>query len=144
MDDIPLGVLFLTLFILLLLSAFFSGSETGLMTLNRYRLRHLAEDRNHPGARRAQRLLQRPDRLIGVILLALPGPGLVVLSLGLATLAMLITLEIAIFGFFPGVSEPMAVQNMSMIFFFSAILLYILAFVAGFGHELLRMEEKKN
>ena len=69
MEDIPLGALFLALFILLLLSAFFSGSETGLMTLNRYRLRHLAEDARHPGARRAQQLLKRPDRLIGLILL---------------------------------------------------------------------------
>ena len=69
MEDIPLGALFLALFILLLLSAFFSGSETGLMTLTRYRLRHLAEDARHPGARRAQQLLKRPDRLIGLILL---------------------------------------------------------------------------
>ena len=57
MDDIHLGVLFLALFILILLSAFFSGSETGLMTLNRYRLRHLAE-KGHPGAQRAARLLE--------------------------------------------------------------------------------------
>ena len=69
MDNIPLGALFLALFILLLLSAFFSGSETGLMTLNRYRLRHLAEAGKNPGARRAQQLLKRPDRLIGLILL---------------------------------------------------------------------------
>jgi Mg2+/Co2+ transporter CorB len=69
LDNIPLSVLFLSLFFLLLLSAFFSGSETGLMTLNRYRLRHLAEDRQHAGARRAQDLLKRPDRLIGLILL---------------------------------------------------------------------------
>jgi Mg2+/Co2+ transporter CorB len=68
LDDIPLSVLFITLFILLLLSAFFSGSETGLMTLNRYRLRHLA-DKQHPGACRAQQLLEQPDRLIGLILL---------------------------------------------------------------------------
>ena len=68
MDAIPLSALFLALFILLLLSAFFSGSETGLMTLNRYRLRHLA-NKQHPGARRAQQLLDRPDRLISLILL---------------------------------------------------------------------------
>ncbi len=68
MDDIHLGVLFFALFILILLSAFFSGSETGLMTLNRYKLRHLA-DKGHPGAHRAARLLERPDRLIGLILL---------------------------------------------------------------------------
>ncbi|HDN69192.1 MAG TPA: DUF21 domain-containing protein, partial [Gammaproteobacteria bacterium] len=68
MDDTPLSVLFAALFFLILLSAFFSGSETGLMTLNRYRLRHLA-DKQHPGAMRAQKLLQRQDRLIGLILL---------------------------------------------------------------------------
>lgn len=68
MDDIPLSVLFGFLFFLIVLSAFFSGSETGLMTLNRYRLRHLARAR-HAGAVRAQKLLERPDRLIGIILL---------------------------------------------------------------------------
>ena len=68
MDDIPLGVLFGALFFLIILSAFFSGSETGLMTLNRYRLRHLARAR-HRGASRAEKLLERPDRLIGLILL---------------------------------------------------------------------------
>jgi Mg2+/Co2+ transporter CorB len=68
LDDTPLSVLFAALFFLILLSAFFSGSETGLMTLNRYRLRHLA-DKQHPGAMRVQKLLQRQDRLIGLILL---------------------------------------------------------------------------
>lgn len=61
----------------------------------------------------------------------------------MATLAMFITLEIAIFGFVPGLTDPMAVQNVSMIFFFAAIVLCILSFVAGFGHELLRMERDK-
>ena len=68
MDDIPLGVLFGVLFALILLSAFFSSSETGLMTLNRYRLRHQANAGNR-SAKRVNRLLKRPDRLIGVILL---------------------------------------------------------------------------
>jgi len=68
LDDIPLGVLFGALVFLIILSAFFSGSETGLMTLNRYRLRHLVRA-NHAGAVRAQKLLERPDRLIGLILL---------------------------------------------------------------------------
>jgi Mg2+/Co2+ transporter CorB len=54
--------------VLLALSAFFSGTETALMSLNRYRLRHLARS-GHRGARMAERLLQRPDRLIGLILL---------------------------------------------------------------------------
>ncbi|MDH3748328.1 MAG: HlyC/CorC family transporter [Gammaproteobacteria bacterium] len=53
---------------LLLLSAAFSGSETALMSLNRYQLRHKARQ-GHRGARLAERLLQRPDRVIGLILL---------------------------------------------------------------------------
>ena len=56
------------LFFLIILSGFFSGSETGLMSLNRYRLRHLA-DKKHKGAIRAQRLLDQPEKLIGLILL---------------------------------------------------------------------------
>ncbi len=68
MDDLPLSVLFGILVFLIILSAFFSGSETGLMTLNRYRLRHLVRAR-HRGAVRAHKLLERPDRLIGLILL---------------------------------------------------------------------------
>ncbi|HEX5513666.1 MAG TPA: HlyC/CorC family transporter [Gammaproteobacteria bacterium] len=68
MSDVPLSFLVGALFVLILLSAGFSASETGIMTLNRYRLRHLAKS-GHGGARRALRLLQRPDRLIGLILL---------------------------------------------------------------------------
>jgi Mg2+/Co2+ transporter CorB len=56
------------LVLLLLLSAFFSGSETALMSLNRYQLRHKARE-GHRGARLAETLLSRPDRLIGLILL---------------------------------------------------------------------------
>jgi Mg2+/Co2+ transporter CorB len=68
LDDIPLGSLYTALFILIILSAFFSSSETGLMAINRYRLMHLANS-GHRGARLAQKLLTRPDRLIGLILL---------------------------------------------------------------------------
>ena len=39
-----------------------------MMSLNRYRLKHLVK-KKHPGARRASKLLERPDRLIGVILI---------------------------------------------------------------------------
>jgi Mg2+/Co2+ transporter CorB len=68
MDQVPLSTLYLVLVMLLLLSAFFSGSETGLMAINKYRLRHLA-NQGHRGARLAQILLRKPDRLIGLILL---------------------------------------------------------------------------
>jgi Mg2+/Co2+ transporter CorB len=68
MQEVSMGSLVLTLVILLLLSGFFSSSETGLMAINKYRLRHLANS-GHRGARLAQKLLSRPDRLIGLILL---------------------------------------------------------------------------
>lgn len=68
MSEIPIGYLFGSLVFLIFLSAFFSSSETGMMSLNRYRLRHLVKQK-HRGAMRAASLLQRPDRLIGVILI---------------------------------------------------------------------------
>ena len=67
-DQAPLGLLVVLIVVLLVLSAFFSGTETALMSLNRYRLRHQARS-GHRGARVAEWLLQRPDRLIGLILL---------------------------------------------------------------------------
>jgi len=68
LNTIPVSVLLGILVILIVMSAFFSGSETALMSLNRYRLRHLVKQ-GHKGAIRTQNLLQRPDRLIGLILL---------------------------------------------------------------------------
>ena len=68
MEQISLSILWGALVVLLLLSGCFSGSETAMMRLNRYKLRHLAKAK-HPAAIRAQRLLERPDRLIGLILL---------------------------------------------------------------------------
>lgn len=68
MTHLSLEFLFSLLGILILLSAFFSGSETALMRLNRYRLLHLVKS-NHAGAKLAHTLLQKPDRLIGLILL---------------------------------------------------------------------------
>lgn len=68
MDDISTGVLFSLLILLLIISGYFSGSETGMMSLNRYKLRHLA-NQGHRGAKRVEKLLARPDRLIGLILI---------------------------------------------------------------------------
>jgi Mg2+/Co2+ transporter CorB len=68
MEEIPLSTLYIVLLVLLLLSGFFSSSETGLMAINKYRLRHLA-NMGHRGAKLAQILLRKPDRLIGLILL---------------------------------------------------------------------------
>lgn len=68
MDSIESNTLFGVLFLLIILSAFFSSSETSLMALNRYRLKHLI-NKNHRGAKRAARLLERPDQLLSVILI---------------------------------------------------------------------------
>ena len=68
MDEIPLSVLFGTLFLLIICSAFFSSSETAMIALNRYRLRHLVKE-GKKSAVISERLLKRPDRLIGLILL---------------------------------------------------------------------------
>ena len=68
MNEIPIGILLLIIGALILLSGFFSGSETALMSLNRYRLKHMA-DEGHRGAQLARKLLERPDRILGLILL---------------------------------------------------------------------------
>lgn len=68
MDELSLGLLFTILAILIALSAFFSSAETGMMSLNRYRLKHMGQ-KGHRGAIRAAKLLDRPDRLISLILI---------------------------------------------------------------------------
>lgn len=112
MNDVPLGTLFSLLGLLLLLSAFFSGTETALMSVNRYRLRHRARQ-GLRSARFAESLLTRPDRLIGLILLGnnfvnifasslvtvialrLGGEGAIAIGAGLLTLVILIFSEVA-------------------------------------------------
>ena len=66
-DDIPLETLFVLLAILLVLSAFFSGTETALMRVNKYRIRHLSRQGNK-NAKLAEKLLKEPEKLIAFIL----------------------------------------------------------------------------
>ena len=68
MNDLPFWTQILVLFLLLILSAFFSISETSLMAVNRYRIRHLAEKGNR-GAKQVLSLLNKTDKLLGTILL---------------------------------------------------------------------------
>lgn len=111
MKDFPISYLIGVVCVCLLLSAFFAGSETALMSLNRYRLRHLARA-GHRGAQLAERLLKRPDRLIGLmrlgdtlanvaatslttlIALRIGGDSAVAIAGGLLILALLIFSEI--------------------------------------------------
>ncbi|NKI34386.1 HlyC/CorC family transporter [Wenzhouxiangella sp. XN79A] len=86
MNELSTGTLLLILLVLIVLSAFFSSSETGLVALNRYRMRHQAKG-GHRGAALAQRLLGRPERMFGLILL---GNNLVnILAASISTLLFL-------------------------------------------------------
>jgi Mg2+/Co2+ transporter CorB len=68
LNEIPLWILLGSIGFLVLMSAFFSGSETSMMAINRYRLKHLVKEKNK-SARRVSKLLESTDRLLGVILI---------------------------------------------------------------------------
>ena len=89
MGDLPLNYATAGLLICIVLSAFFSSTETALMSINRYRLRHLASKGN-AAARLTEQLLARPDRLIGVILL-----GNTLANVAAASIVTLVTLQLA-------------------------------------------------
>ncbi len=112
MDSLPIWASFVILAALILSSGFFSASETSLMRLGHYRLRHLARG-GHRGASIAEYLLKRPDRILGVILLGnnflniaasvvatelalrIGGNGIVGIATGLLTFAILVFAELA-------------------------------------------------
>jgi Mg2+/Co2+ transporter CorB len=85
LDDIPLSTLGIALVVLLLLSAFFSLAETAMMASNRYRLKHRAHH-GERGAKLAQALLAKLDKLLGVILL-----GNTLVAAAAATITAVIT-----------------------------------------------------
>lgn len=83
LDHVSTSTLIIILVIMVVVSAYFSASETGMMTLNRYRLRHLSKQGNR-AARRVEKLLRRSDRLISLVLI---GNNLVnILASALATI----------------------------------------------------------
>jgi len=138
-DQAPLGLLVIIIVVLLVLSAFFSATETALMSLNRYRLRHQSRS-GHRGARVAEWLLQRPDRLIGLILLGntganiaaaalvtvvaqrLGGEGAVLVATFLLTVVVLIFCEVA--------PKTIAALNPARIALLAALIYYPLLKIA--------------
>ena len=112
MQDIPLPWLAAVVVLCVALSAFFSSTETALMSINRYRLRHRARE-GSTGARAAERLLAQPDRLIGLILvcnnfvnsaaaaivtvicLSLGGEAFAAVGVGIFTVVLIIFGEVA-------------------------------------------------
>jgi Mg2+/Co2+ transporter CorB len=87
MEDIPISALSGALVFLLIVSGCFSLAETSMMAANRYRLRHLANE-GHRGARLALDLLERTDKMLGVILL-----GNNLINAAAATLVSVIAIE---------------------------------------------------
>ncbi len=97
---------------MVILSALFSSSETGMMAINKYRLKHKANE-GHKGAQKVLKLLESPDRLLGVILLGnnfvnifassiatiiamrLMGEAGIALAAGILTLVILVFSEVA-------------------------------------------------
>jgi Mg2+/Co2+ transporter CorB len=82
--DLPLSTLFLILFFLIMLAAFFAGTEIGMMSLNRYKLKHLVK-KNDKQALRVNKILSRPDLLLSVVLI-----GNTLASIVASTIATLI------------------------------------------------------
>jgi len=68
MSSLPILVMLILLLLLLCLSAFFSGSETALMAINRLRLAHIAKT-EPKRAKIVEHVLKKPEQLIGTILL---------------------------------------------------------------------------
>lgn len=108
MDDPSAGLLIGSIIGMVFLSAYFSGSETAMMAMNRFRLRHLSNEGNR-SARIAERLLERPDRLLSVILI---GNNLV--NFSAASVATLIAIQL--FGDAGVVFAPVACTIVFLIF----------------------------
>ncbi len=88
MDEFSLTTLFLALVVILILSGFFSSSETSMMSLNRHRLSHLVRKGNK-SAKLTSKLLAKTDKLLGSILF-----GNTLLNVAAATLTEIIVLRI--------------------------------------------------
>ena len=152
-----------SIFFLLCLSAFFSSAETGMMALNRFKLKHLVKQRNK-SAIRANKLLQRPDRLLGIILignnfvnilaaalttilcLRLFGDSGVLIGSIILTMIVLIFAEVTPKTFAANYSEKVALPS-SLILKFLQKLLYPLVWIVNFFSnsilKLLGVKEKE-
>ena len=157
-------MLITSIFFLLCLSAFFSSAETGMMALNRFKLKYLVKQRNK-SAIRANKLLQRPDRLLGIILignnfvnilaaalttilcLRLFGDSGVFIGSIILTMVVLIFAEVTPKTFAANYSEKVALPS-SLILKFLQKLLYPLVWIVNFFSnsilKLLGVKEKES
>ena len=161
MTDVNPWMLFSSIVFLLFLSAFFSGVETAMMSLNRYRLKYLVKE-NDKGAIRADKLLKRPDRLLGVILIGnnfvnilaaslttvlclnLFGDSGVVIGSIVLTLIILVFAEITPKTFAALNSEKVALPASLILKYLQKILRPLVLFVNFFSNFFMRLLGSKN
>ncbi len=153
-----------SILILLFLSAFFSSSETGMMALNRFRLKHLIKQKDK-SAIRANKLLQRPDRLLGIILignnfvnilaaalttilcLRLFGDSGVFIGSIILTMVVLIFAEVTPKTFAANYAEKVALPASMILKFLQKILYPLVWIVNFFSNSILKLfgvEEKQS
>ena len=161
MTDVNPWMLLASIVFLLFLSAFFSGVETAMMSLNRYRLKYLVKE-NDKGAIRADKLLKRPDRLLGVILIGnnfvnilaaslttvlclnLFGDSGVVIGSIVLTLIILVFAEITPKTFAALNSEKVALPASLILKYLQKILRPLVLFVNFFSNFFMRLLGTKN
>ncbi|ATW30566.1 magnesium/cobalt efflux protein [Candidatus Williamhamiltonella defendens] len=156
MEQVSTGTIIFILIVMIIISAYFSASETGMMTLNRYRLRHLAKQGNR-GALRVEKLLQRPARLISLVLVGnnlvnilasslatilgmrLYGDIGVAIATGLLTFLILVFSEVmpkTIAALYP---EKTAFLSSFLLIPLQKIMMPMLCFLSGTTHLLMRL-----
>ncbi|ACQ68866.1 magnesium/cobalt efflux protein [Candidatus Williamhamiltonella defendens] len=156
LEQVSTGTIIFILIVMIIISAYFSASETGMMTLNRYRLRHLAKQGNR-GALRVEKLLQRPARLISLVLVGnnlvnilasslatilgmrLYGDIGVAIATGLLTFLILVFSEVmpkTIAALYP---EKTAFLSSFLLIPLQKIMMPMLCFLSGTTHLLMRL-----
>ena len=148
--------LILILIFLIIISAFFSAAEIGMMSLNRYRLRHLVK-KNHQQACRVNQLLMHPDKLLSVVLIGNTLANIVASTvatligqrlggdLGVAVATLLLTLVVLIFSemapktlaaLYP---QRVAFATVLPLMFLQKLLMPLVALVSAAANTILRI-----
>ena len=163
MSSLSIESLFIILVILLILSAFFSGSETALMSVNKYKLKHRVKN-NEPSAMRVDYLLTNTDKTLGLILLLnnfvnilasaittliaieLYGDKGIAIAAGILTFLILVFSEVTPKTFASHYADKIA-YNISFVFYYSLVFFSpIVLFINFFSKVILKVfrVNKKN
>ena len=163
MSSLSIESLFIILVILLILSAFFSGSETALMSVNKYKLKHRVKN-NEPSAIRVDYLLTNTDKTLGLILLLnnfvnilasaittliaieLYGDKGIAIAAGILTFLILVFSEVTPKTFASHYADKIA-YNISFVFYYSLVFFSpVVLFINFFSKVILKVfrVNKKN